>query len=149
MKDRSHPTFTRFAAAVFAERFDLRVLRELCNLYLVKVHDEFLLYSPFTLVEIVEGPRKLFNLYRGIGIVLNEAHLEVSFSRLWLSFNGLEIDVSEAFIPRVAIHYTLAAAGPDVSNVSVITVINRNHQIEVNVPCSSDVWQRVKQRGHV
>ena len=139
MKDRSHPTFTRFAAAVFAERFDLRVLRELCNLYLVKVHDEFLLYSPFTLVEIVEGPRKLLDRYRGIGSVLNETHLEVSFSRLRLSLNGLQVDISKAFFRTVAVLISPITACPDVSYIGVITFIHCDYQIEVNVICPSDV----------
>jgi len=139
MEDRPHASLTRYATSVLAAHLDLGPLHKLYNLNLLKVHDKFLFYTTTTLVEIVEGPRKLLDRYRGIGSVLNETHLEVSFSRLRLSLNGLQVDISKAFFRTVAVLISPITAGPDVSYIGVITFIHRDYQIEVNVICPSDV----------
>jgi len=139
MEDRPHASLTRYATSVLAAHLDLGPLHKLYNLNLLKVHDKFLFYTTTTLVEIVEGPRKLLDRYRGIGSVLNETHLEVSFSRLRLSLNGLQVDISKAFFRTIAVLNTPITADPDVSNIGVITFINCDYQIEVNVICPSDV----------
>ena len=145
MEDRSNSWCTWYITAILTTKHDLGPLHKLVKLDLLEIHDEFFLDDIVTsvvipaLVKIVEGPSELFDRNRNVSSFLDKAHFEVSFSRLWLSLDGLQVDVTEGIIRTIAVLNTPITAGPDVSNIGVITFIHSDNQIKFDVICHSDV----------